>query len=37
MVRMGVRFYQAKPMDLDELTAVAGKILDICKEPVGVA
>jgi CheY-like chemotaxis protein len=37
MVRMGVRLYQAKPMDLDGLTAVAGQILEICKEPVGVA
>lgn len=37
MVRMGVRLYQAKPMNLDELSAVAGRILDICKEPVPVA
>ena len=37
MMRMGVRLYQAKPTDLDELTAVAGRILDICKEPAPVA
>ena len=37
MLRMGVRLYQAKPTDLDELNAVAGRILEICKEPVAVA
>jgi CheY-like chemotaxis protein len=37
MVRMGVRLYQGKPMDLDELTAVAGRILDICKEAAPIA
>ena len=37
MARLGVRLYQAKPMDLKELTAVAGRILEICKEPVAVA
>jgi len=33
MLRIGVRLYQAKPMNLEGLAAVAKEILDICKEP----
>ena len=37
MAHAGVRLYQSKPMDLDGLTAVAGQILDICREPLAAA
>ncbi len=37
MLQIGVRMYRAKPTNLDELTAVAEQILDICQEPAGVA
>lgn len=37
MLRIGVRLYQAKPMDLDGLAAVAKEILEICKGPAVAA
>jgi len=33
MLSMGVRLYRAKPTNLEELSAVAAEILDVCKEP----
>ena len=37
LTEMGVRLYETKPMTLEELTAVAGRILDVCGEPVAAA
>jgi CheY-like chemotaxis protein len=34
--RLGVRLYQAKPMDLDDWIALAGQILAICHEPTSL-
>jgi hypothetical protein len=30
---LGVRLYQAKPMNLDDWIELAGQILAICREP----
>lgn len=32
MLALGVRLYQSKPSDLEEVIAVAGRILQVCKE-----
>ena len=37
MLSLGVRLYRAKPSNLEELSAVAAEILDVCKEPVLVS
>jgi len=36
MLKLGVRLYCPKPMNLDDLTSVAEQILEICKEPAAV-
>lgn len=35
--RLGVRLYRPKPMELDQWVALAGEILEICREGIGMA